>query len=75
MRTIRLNIPNDIELNEYDFSMILATKLYEDAKLSAGQAAKMVGLTKRAFIEILGKYKVSVFSKSIEDLHKDIKNA
>ncbi len=75
MRTIQLNIPNNIELSDYDFSMILATKLYEDAKLSAGQAAQMVGLSKRAFIEILGKFGVSVFSKEVIDLHKDITNA
>ena len=55
--------------------MIVATKLYEDAKVSAGQAANMVGLSKRAFIELLGKYGVSVFSNSISDLHLDIKNA
>ncbi len=75
MKTIQLNIPNDIDLSEYDFSMILATKLYEDAKLSAGQAAQMVGLSKRAFIELLGKFGVSVFSNNIADLHKDIENA
>ncbi|MCR9183336.1 MAG: UPF0175 family protein [Flavobacteriaceae bacterium] len=75
MRTIHLNIPENVDLKDYDFSMIIAAKLYEDAKLSAGQAAKMVGLSKRAFIELLGKYGVSVFSKSISDLHSDIKNA
>ncbi len=36
MKTIQINVPNDIGLNDYDFSMILAAKLYEDAKLSAG---------------------------------------
>tara|TARA_R110002072_G_scaffold299204_1_gene474194 strand:- start:542 stop:769 length:228 start_codon:yes stop_codon:yes gene_type:complete len=75
MRTIHLNIPDSVDLKDYDFSMIIAAKLYEDAKLSAGQAAKMVGLSKRAFIEMLGKYGVSVFSTSISDLHSDIKNA
>jgi len=75
MRTIQLNIPDSVDLRDYDFSMIVASKLYEDAKLSAGQAAEMVGLSKRAFIEILGKYGVSVFSTSISDLHNDIANA
>ncbi len=75
MKTIQINVPNDIGLSDYDFSMILASKLYEDAKLSAGQASQMVGLSKRAFIELLGKFGVSVFSKSVEDLHNDMKNA
>lgn len=75
MRTIQLSIPDNVDLKDYDFSMIVAAKLYEDAKLSAGQAAQIVGLSKRAFIEILGKYGVSVFSTSISDLHSDIANA
>ncbi len=75
MRTIQLNIPDSVDLRDYDFSMIIASKLYEDAKLSAGQAAEIVGLSKRAFIEMLGKYGVSVFSTSISDLHNDIANA
>ena len=75
MRTIQLNIPDNVDLKDYDFSMIVASKLYEDEKLSAGDAAKIAGLSKRAFIELLGKYGVSVFSTSISDLHNDIKNA
>ena len=55
--------------------MILAAKLYEDAILSSGEAAQIVGLSKRAFIEMLGRNGVSVFSTSISDLHSDIANA
>jgi len=75
MRTIQINIPDGIEMTDYDFSMMIAAKLYEEKKLSSGQAAKMVGLSKRAFVELLGKYNVSIFSKSISDLHSDIANA
>ena len=75
MRIIELKVPDNIDLKDYDFSMIVASKLYEDAVLSAGQAAEMVGLTKRAFIEMLGKYGVSVFSTSSSDLQSDIANA
>jgi len=75
MRTIQLNIPDTLDLKDYDFSMIIAAKLYEDRKLSSGQAAKIAGLTKRAFIELLGRYGVSVFSDSVSDLHSDIANA
>lgn len=75
MRVIQLNIPDSVDLKDYDISMIIAAKLYEEAKLSAGQAAEIVGLSKRAFIEMLGKYGVSVFSTSITDLQSDIANA
>ncbi|NOX87072.1 MAG: UPF0175 family protein [Chlorobi bacterium] len=75
MRTLQLNIPDDIDLGDFDLSMFVAAKLYEDGKLSLGQAAKMAGVTKRTFMELLGRYGVSVFSKSVSDLHSDIKNA
>lgn len=75
MKTIQLRIPDDIDLKDYDYSMIIAAKLYEDGKLSSGQAAEIAGLTKRTFIEILGRYGVSVFSNSLNDLHTDIANA
>ena len=75
MRIIQINIPDDLDAKDYDFSMIIAAKLYEDCKLSSGQAAKIAGLTKRTFIELLGRYGVSVFSDSVSDLHSDIANA
>ena len=75
MRIIQLNIPDNLDLKDLDYSMIIASKLYEDAKLSAGQAADVAGLSKKAFIELLGKYGVSVFSSSVDDLLSDIKNA
>lgn len=75
MRTIQIAIPDNVEINEHDFIMIVASKLYEDGKLSARQAAEIAGLTKRTFLELLGKYGVSVFSTSLDDLHSDIANA
>lgn len=73
--TLTLNIPDYLDLKETDYSMIIASKLYEDGKLSAGQAAELAGYSKRTFIEILGKYNVSVFSNSVDDLLSDIANA
>jgi predicted HTH domain antitoxin len=75
MRTIQINIPENVDLKDFDFSMMLAAKLYEEGKLSSGQAAEMTGLSKRTFIELLGLYGVSVFSDSVSELHSDIANA
>jgi hypothetical protein len=52
-----------------------AAKLYEDAVLSAGQAAEVANLSKRAFIEVMGQYGVSPFSAEPENLLEDIRNA
>lgn len=75
MATIKINIPNDFEVSHFDIEMYLASKWYEDGRLTSGQAAKMVGLSKRAFVELLGKYNVSVFGYDYKDLEIDLKNA
>jgi len=75
MKSIVLNIPNSGDFNTFDLSVYLAAKMYEDGFLSSGQAADMIGLTKRAFIEIIGKYGVSVFSRNVEDLKNDFIHA
>ena len=72
---ITLNIPENVEIKEFDFIVYVASKLYEDGLVTAGQAAEMAGLSKKSFVEIIGKYGVSLFSQSDEDLLNDIKNA
>ena len=74
MTVVTINIPKNVELNAFEIQMILATKLFETGKLSSGQAAEMVGLSKRTFIELLGKYEVSVFVYDFEELENDLKN-
>ena len=75
MKTITLNIPEILDFNETEIKLILAEELYERGKLSLGQTANLAGLTKRAFIEIMGKYGFSIFSQSTDDLISDIENA
>jgi predicted HTH domain antitoxin len=75
MKTVTLNIPDSVEMNELDITMLLASQLYERGKLSLGQAADMAGLSKRTFIELLGKYGISVFNYPASDLTRDIHNA
>ena len=70
MKTITPNIPEEID--EKEVAMLLASQLYQQGKLTSGQAADLVGMTKREFIEILGQYGVSIFSESVEDLNRDI---
>lgn len=73
--TLQVKLPQKFNLSEAEIKIILAGELYERGSLSIGQAAEIAGLTKRAFIEIMGKYGYSLFSKSVDDLLSDIKNA
>jgi predicted HTH domain antitoxin len=75
MTTLTLNLPKTVKFEERELVLILATKLYEQGKLSLGQAAELANLSKRAFMEILGDYGVSVFNYSADDLDSDLENA
>lgn len=73
MKTLIVQIPDS--LDEREAKMLLAAKLYEKGSLSLGQAAELVGYSKRTFMELLGNYEVSVFDYSEAELEKDIQNA
>lgn len=75
MKTIQFTIPETVDLDDREAKMLLASRLYEKGKLSLGQSAEMVGLSKRAFMEILGDYDVSVFNFPLSELENEIINA
>jgi predicted HTH domain antitoxin len=75
MKTLVLNIPDTVELDDKEALMIVASKLYEKGKITLGQGAEIVGLSKRTFMELLGQYGVSILNSSISDLDRDIRNA
>ena len=74
-QVLTIKLPGSVQLNQFELSMMLASKMYERGILSTGQAAEMVGLSKRAFIELLAKYGVSVFGySSLEELESEMPN-
>jgi len=75
MKTISLTVPDFFELNEKETKLLIASRLYEQGKLSLGEGAELTGVSKRTFIELLGHYDVSVFNYSVQELKGDIENA
>lgn len=75
MKKVTINLPDTLDIDSKELAILIATKLYEQGKLSVGQASEVAGLTKRAFIELLGAYNVSVFNFPPSDLASDISNA
>ncbi|AWH84978.1 hypothetical protein HYN59_07500 [Flavobacterium album] len=75
MKTLTINIPDDFNLDSREFLMLAASKLYEQGRLSLGQAATLAGLSKRAFAEIIGIYDISLFNYPASDLANDIASA
>jgi predicted HTH domain antitoxin len=80
MKTISLELP------EVAFSTMrmdraeLATEMrnaalvkwYELGKISQGRAAEILGLSRRAFIDLLGRYQVSPFQYTPDELMHEL---
>lgn len=75
MKTLTINIPDTLDFDNRELAMILASRLYEQGKLSLGQAAAMANLSKRTFAELLGQYNVSLFNYPASDISRDVANA
>lgn len=56
--SVIINIPGNLNISAFEINMIIASKLFNDGKLSSGQAAEVVGLSRGAFIELLGKCEI-----------------
>ena len=75
MKVLTVNIPDNIDLDNLQLAILIASKLYEQGKLSLGQAADLAGLSKRTFLEMLEINNVSVFNYPVSDLSNDVANA
>jgi predicted HTH domain antitoxin len=75
MKTLTVNIPDNLDLDNGEVRLLVASKLYEQGKLTLGQAAEVAGLSKRTFAEILSKYNVSIFNFPASELGRDVTNA
>ena len=70
MNELKVELPPNVSLDEAQ--LLLAVKLFETGKLSIGQAAKLAGYSKPAFIELVSKMGVPVINYPVEDLEREI---
>ena len=75
MQILTLHLPDSLDMTAKEVTMLLATRLYEQGKLSLGQAAELAGYSKRTFMELLGDYGVAVFNYPAKDIARDAANA
>jgi predicted HTH domain antitoxin len=64
-----------VNIDVGELSFILAARLYENGKLSLGQAAEFADVSKRTLMELLGHYGVSIFNYDASEIEGDFKNA
>jgi predicted HTH domain antitoxin len=62
---------------EAHIRLMAALKMFELGKVSSGKAAELAGMSRVAFLETCGRYKVSVFNyppeEAEDELNKDLK--
>ena len=75
MKTLTLNIPESVEIDEKEAKTLLAAKLYEKGSLTLGQGAELAGYSKRTFMELLANYGVSIINYPAIELENEILNA
>ncbi|MFD2570355.1 UPF0175 family protein [Spirosoma soli] len=74
MKTLTITLPDNLDIEEFEAKMLFAGQLYQRGKVTLGQAADIVGISKRAFMEIMGRFGFSIFNYSVEDLKHELGN-
>ena len=80
MKTLTVTFPNDFELAvsttskelEAQVRLMAALKMFELGKLSSGKAAELAVMSRVEFFEMCGRYRVSIFNYSPEDLESEL---
>ncbi|MCS7300532.1 MAG: UPF0175 family protein [Fimbriimonadales bacterium] len=70
MSILQVELPPTV--SEDEARLLLAIKLYEAGRVSLGKAAELAGYSKRAFMELLSRQKISVVNYSPEELEQEV---
>ncbi len=58
---------------EQHIRLMAALKMFELGKISSGKAAELAGMSRVEFLEVCGRYRVSIFNYPDEEVEEEIK--
>lgn len=58
---------------ENHIRLMAALKMFELGKVSSGRAAELAGVSRIEFLEICGRYRISLFNYPAEDAEEELK--
>ena len=82
-RILKIPYPEDLpealgetpEEFERELRFLVAAKLYEMGRISSGRVAELAGMDRVEVLHNLGRYRISVFNYSLEELEREIREA
>jgi len=57
---------------EQHLRLMAALKMFELGKISSGKAAELAGMSRAEFFEACGRYRVSIFNYSNEEIEEEL---
>ena len=58
---------------EQQIRLMAALKMFELGKISSGKAAELAGISRIEFLEMCGRYRVSIFNYAPDEVEEELK--
>lgn len=72
MPTLEIEIPTGTKYSESELKEFFLAKLFETGDISSGVAAKILGIERKDFMQLLSKYNVYYLDYELSDYEKKL---
>ncbi len=72
-KVLKISIPEYIDIDKYEASLLLAIELYREGRLTIKQAAELAGLCIEDFMRELSRRRISIINWDTIELKEELK--